>query len=186
MPVRVAPTAVRRRLLRVAALVVASMLPLAGCGLTHLNELNFRVDNRLHFLAPKDRAKVHAPVTLSWTIRGFRVAPLGSEPASHDAGYFAVFVDRQPIQPGQTMKAVASGDRFCKRDPKCPDTSYLNDRGVYTTTASSIRLDTIANLNGNNDKVQLHTFVIVLMDTAGHRIGESAWERDLRLPRTGL
>ena len=175
-----------RRLLRAVAVLVAAVVPLAGCGLTHLNELNFRVDNRLHFLSPKDRAKVHQPVNVSWTIHGFRIAALGSEPASHDAGYFAVFVDRQPIQPGQTMKAVASGDRFCQRDPKCPNVSYLNDRGVYTTTNSSIRLDTIANVVGNNDKVQLHSFIVVLMNTAGHRIGESAWELDLRIPRTGL
>ncbi|HET6907997.1 MAG TPA: hypothetical protein VFH54_01555, partial [Mycobacteriales bacterium] len=71
-------------------------------------------------------------------------------------------------------------------DPKCPNVSYLNDRGVYTTTNSSIRLDTIANVVGNNDKVQLHSFIVVLMNTAGHRIGESAWELDLRIPRTGL
>jgi len=172
------------RLARGMALLAAAVLPLTGCGLTHLNELNFRVDDRLHFIAPKDRAKVHEPVTISWRMSGFRVAPLGSEPASHDAGYFAVFVDRQPIKPDQTMKAVAS-DRFCKQDPKCPDTTYLNQRGVYTTTGTTVHFDQIANLVGN-DKVQMHTFIVVLMDTSGHRIGESAWELDLRIPKVGL
>ena len=176
-----------RRLLVVLRLAVVAglVMPLAGCGITHLQDLNFRVDDRLHFVSPKDRSRVHTPVTLTWTMRGFRTAAIGSEPPSRDAGYFAVFVDQQPIKPGQTMKALAA-DRFCKRDPKCPDVSYLNDRGVYLTTTPSLRIDQVANLTTSHDKVQQHTFVVVLMDTAGHRIGESAWELDLRIPKAGV
>ena len=169
---------------RLSALLLA-VAPLAGCGITHVQDLNFRVDNRLHFVAPKDRSKVRPPLTISWRITGFRIAALGSEPATRNAGYFAVFVDRQPIRPEQTVKAVAT-DPFCKRDPKCPDTSYLNSHGVYLTTATSLRLDQVSTINTNDDKVQRHTFIVVLMDTAGHRIGESAWELDLRIPRPGL
>lgn len=168
------------RLLAAAALT----LPLAGCGITHLQDLNFRVDNRLHFIAPKDRSKVREPFSISWRVSGFRVASAGSEPPSRDAGYFAIFVDREPIHPGQTMKALAR-DRFCKRDPKCPSVTDLNNMGVFTTTATSMRFDQIANVRNDTDRVQVHTFVIVLMDTAGHRIGESAWELDLRIPKAG-
>jgi hypothetical protein len=47
-----------------------------------------------------------------------------------------------------------------------------------------MRFDTISNIN-QRDKVQLHTFIVVLMNTAGHRIGEAAWEIDLRIPKAG-
>jgi len=165
---------------------LAGVVLLSGCGVTHMQDLSFRVDNRLHFTAPKARAKAHQPVTVSWTIRDFRIAAEGSEPASRDAGYFALFVDAAPIKPGQTMRAVASGDQACKRDPKCPDADYLAARGVFTTTATSLRLPLIPNVTGDKEKFQQHAITVVLMDTAGHRIGESAWELDFRLPKLGL
>jgi hypothetical protein len=167
-------------------LVVAGAALLSGCGITHLQDLSFRVDNRLHFTTPKARTKLHQPVHLAWTIHGFRIAAAGSEPPSRSAGYFAVFVDRTPIKPGQTMKAVADGDPTCKRDPKCPDTSYLEQREIYTTTDLAMTLPQIPNVVGDKGKVQHHAVTVVLMDTSGHRIGESAWELDFRIPKVGF
>src|SRR5947209_1725407 len=159
-----------------AALTLAGAVLLSGCGITHLQDLSFRVDNRLHFTTPKARTKLHQPVRLAWTIRDFRVAAPGSEPPSRDAGYFAVFVDSTPIKPGQTMRAVANGDHSCERDPKCPDTAYLEQHEVYTTTQLSMTLPQIPNVIGDREKIQHHTVTVVLMDTSGHRIGESAWQ----------
>jgi hypothetical protein len=164
-----------------AVLVLALSLP--GCGITHLSDLAFRVDHRLHFVSPKDRSKQRLPLTISWTMKDFRPAAAGSEPPSKDAGYFAIFVDQQPIRPGQTMKAEAK-DHSCKITPGCPTVSDLADRQIYLTTQTSMRFDTISNIN-QRDKVQLHTFIVVLMNTAGHRIGEAAWELDLRIPKAG-
>ena len=172
-----------RRALACAVLVAA--LPLSGCGLTHLQDLNFRVDNRLHFTTPKDRSTQSRPLTVSWTMRGFQVAAKGSQPPSHDAGYFAVFVDKTPITPGQTMESLVSNDQACKADPKCPDRSYLEGLGVYETTATTIRLKQISNVLGDKERLQHHHITVVLMDTAGHRIGESAWDLDVRLPQLG-
>ena len=171
---------------RRAAAVAVSVALLSGCGITNWRNLSFRTDDRLHFVTPKNRSKVHQPVTVTWTIHDFRLAAAGSEPPSKDAGYFAVFVDRTPIRPRQTLKSVANGDRFCERDPKCPDASYLEQHQVYVTTATTVTLPQIANLLGTHDKVQRHTITVVLMDTAGHRIGESAWQLDLRIPRVGF
>jgi len=164
-----------------AALLAAlgSLVLLSGCGLTHLQDLQFRADTRLHFLAPKDRAEVHQPVTVSWTMRDFTIEAPGSAPPSRDAGYFAVFVDRQPIRPGHTMKDVAT-DEYCKRNPRCPDANYLASKQIYPTTKTSIKLPTIAVLT-NHETLQMHTITVVLMDTSGHRIGESAWELDVRI-----
>ena len=174
------------RLLRGVALTLAGVTLLSGCGITHLQDLSFRVDNRLHFTTPKDRSRLTQPVRLAWTIREFRVAEPGSEPPSRDAGYFALFVDRTPIRPGQTMRAVMADDPSCKRDPKCPTTDQLAQKQVYTTTDLSMTLPQIPNLSFVKDKIQHHTVTVVLMDTSGHRIGESAWQLDFRIPKVGF
>lgn len=174
------------RMLARVALAVAVGVITAGCGLTHLQDLNFRVDGRLHFLAPRDRSLVHQPVTLRWTMRDFAVAAPHSAPPSRNSGYFAIFVDRAPVRPGQTMKAVASGDNFCTHAPGCPDGAYLAQRQIYTTTNTQFALPQILPIINDKETVQLHAVTIVLMDTAGHRIGESAWEIDLRIRKVGV
>jgi hypothetical protein len=168
------------------ALALVAVLALSSCGLTHLQDRNFRGDKRLSFVTPKDRATVHQPVTVTWTMKDFTVEPQGSAAPSRDAGYFAVFVDQTPIRPGHTMDDIASGDPFCQRSPSCPDKHYLADHRVYTTTDTQFKFPLIPNLTGSSDHLQLHTFTIVLMDTSGHRIGESAWELDLRIPKVGI
>ena len=163
------------------AVAALSLATISGCGLTHLQDLNFRVDNRLHFTAPKDRSLAHQPITLRWRMDNFRIAAKGSEPPSRGAGYFAIFVDHTPIKPGQTMKAVASDDHYCQRTPSCPNADYLTRHEVYTTTSTVLTIPLVTPVSGNKEKVQTHTFIVVLMDTSGHRIGESAWELDLRI-----
>ena len=172
------------RLARCAALL--AVLPLAGCGLTHLQDLNFRVDDRLHFTSPEDRSTVARSFTVTWTMSDFTVAPLGSAPPTRDAGYFGVFVDRSPIKPGQTMKSVFSDDQACQRNPRCPTTKQLKDLGIYSTTGTTLRINQIGNVRGDRERLQHHSITVVLMDTAGHRIGESAWELDVRIPKAGL
>jgi hypothetical protein len=170
---------------RIVLAVVVGVLA-SGCGLTHLQDLNFRVDKRLHFISPESRSKVHQQFTVSWRMDDFTVAAPGTGPPSRDAGYFAVFVDKTPIKPGQTMKAVASGDQFCEQSPTCPDRGYLREHLVFTTTGTSLHLPLIPSIVNDKSSLQLHTLTIVLMDTAGHRIGESAWQLDVRLPKLGV
>ena len=164
----------------------ASALSTAGCGIAHPQDLNFTVDQRLQFQSPPARALVTSPVTVRWTMSGFRAEPAGSGPARPDVGYFAVFVDRAPIRPGQTMRAVATGDEVCLHRTGCPDAAYLAARQIYTTTSTSVNLPQVPPLAGNAERVQYHSVTVVLMDTTGHRIGESAWELDLRMRRPGL
>jgi hypothetical protein len=173
-----------RGMARCAALL--ALVPLTGCGLTHLQDLNFRVDDRLHFVSPKDRSTVAQSFTVTWRIDDFTIAAPGSAPPSRDAGYFAVFVDETPIKPDQTMKDLTKHDQACQHDPKCPDRDYLEGLGVYTTTDTSLRLEHLPNVPGDKERLQHHYITVVLMDTAGHRIGESAWELDVRIPRAGF
>jgi hypothetical protein len=169
--------------LGLAAAVVASV---SGCGLAHLQDLNFRVDDRLHFVSPDARTTVQQPLSVSWAMSDFTVAAPGSAPASRDAGFFGVFVDRAPIHPGETLKAVGHGDPVCDRDAKCPDKAYLNSHYVFTTTATHLQLPRIPDLRGVKEKLQLHSITVVLLDTDGRRIGESAWQLDVRIPKAGV
>jgi hypothetical protein len=166
-----------------AALVLAPLL--AGCGMSVRN-LNLRVDNRLEFLSPASRAVVANPVKVRWQMSDFEVATRASAPAPAGGGYFAVFVDQAPIRPGQTMRVVATGDELCLHKAGCPDTGYLAQRQIYTTTADHLTLGEIPSLAGDQDALQLHSVVVVLMGANGHRIGESAWELDLRMRKIGF
>lgn len=162
-----------------AALAAALALVASACGVSNLA---FFVDNRLHFVAPKPRAMVSLPVTISWRMADFDVVSPGTLPVSSRSGYFAVFVDRAPIRPGQTVAAVA--DRRCRRTPGCVDAGYLADRGVYTTTEDFVTLRQVSNLN-SYQSVQTHEVTVVILDSAGKRIGESAWYLDFRMRRLG-
>lgn len=173
-----------RRLTAVLAALALSSL-LAGCGMS-VHNLNLRTDDRLQFLSPPSRALVANPVTVRWRMSDFQVQAPGPGPASSAAGYFAVFVDQAPIRPGQTMRVVASRDEQCLHEAGCPDAAYLAQRQIYLTASDQLTLGEIPALAGNQDAVQLHSVVVVLMDRTGHRIGESAWELDLRMRRIGF
>jgi hypothetical protein len=148
--------------------MVAGALALTAL-LTACNHLAFVADHRLHFVTPASRAVVTTPVTLSWTVTGF------------DGGSFAIFVDRAPIKPGQTVGAVAGGDASCRHTPGCPDAQYLADRQVYTTAKTTLTIDQIPALRGKG--TQTHEATIVLLDPSGHRVGEAAWYRDFRIKK---
>jgi hypothetical protein len=162
-----------------SALLLA-VATLTGCGFSNLQ---FRTDHRLDFVSPEPRAEVKQPVTITWHMDDFRIADQGSEPPTRDAGYFAIFVDRSPVKPGKTLKDVVGGDDYCRQNPRCTSRAELRQYGVFTTTDTSYRFPRLPDLLSNDEDVQLHTFTVVLMDTAGHRIGESAWRLELRIPR---
>jgi hypothetical protein len=161
--------------------IVAALVPvaLAGCGVSNLA---FATDDRLTFSAPAKRALVSQPVTLQWRVKGFAVRPAGTAPPKKSEGYFGIFLDRAPIRPGRTLRDVAHGDKTCRPSDGCPSPQYLADRGVYTTIDSTYELRRIAALN-NHERTQLHEATIVLLDTAGRRVGEGAWYVDFRLRR---
>ena len=161
---------------RRAAVAVLSLLA-SGC---NVSNMAFTKNDSLHFTAPKSRALVALPVTLSWSIDGFQLEKQGAAPPNSHAGYFALFVDRAPVRPGQTLLAIA--DSNCKHTPGCFNAQYLATRGVYTTASTSFTLQEIDNIN-SYQKVQLHEVTVILLDTSGRRIGESAWYIDFRMQR---
>ena len=172
-----------RRARRIAAALIVPGLTLLTTGCVNLAQLNFRVDDRLHFTAPDDRALVRAPLRISWTMRDFTPAAPGHGPVDNHVGYFAVFLDRAPIKPGSTLDAVAGNDQSCKLDPTCPNKEYLAVRGVFTTVRPTITLERVPPLTDTGDDTQLHDVIVVLLDTSGHRIGESAWHITFKMKK---
>lgn len=142
-----------------AWLVAASLVAAAGC---NIQGLNFRVDERVHIVTPKARTTVPLPVTLSWTVHDF------------STGYFGIFVDTAPPPPDKPLAWLARNDRECLPTAGCPNADYFAAHGVYTTTRTSFVLQQIRPPLHVHGK-EFHTVTIILLDHAGHRIGESAW-----------
>lgn len=149
-------------MLRRTAPVVALLLGCLALAACVPQGLAFRVDDRLTFRSPEDRSTVTLPVTLEWTIRDF------------DGESFAVFVDRPPMPPGETLRWVARDDRSCREDDGCPDEAYLNERHVYPTTRTRLVLEQVP--RGDEGRRERHRAVVVLLDADGRRMGESAFE----------
>ena len=136
--------------------------------------LAFKVDDRLTFTSPEDRAEVKLPVTLDWDIRDFEITEPGGEPRK-DAGYFAVFVDSTPMPPGKPLSWIARQDNSCRPADGCPDEEYLLVRGIYTTSETKLVIEELPR-SSDEDRRERHRATIVLLDASGKRIGESAFE----------
>ena len=147
-------------------------LSLAGC---QVSQLQFKSDHRLTFVTPAARHRVTVPVTISWRMKDFD--PVGLDGSKDKGrGVYAVFVDRAPMPAGKDLRWLGRQDASCKRDPRCPDEKYLEDRGVFVTTGTSVTLDVLPSV-GDGVGDEQHYVNVVLLDGTGHRIGESAWYR---------
>jgi hypothetical protein len=95
---------------------------------------------------------------------------------------FGVFVDRQPMRPGQSLRVF--GDDACKRTRGCPDAHYLAQRRVYVTTEEGLSLDA---LPSHLDRYSgtAHEITVVLLDADGRRIGEAAYTVEFFVPHAG-
>lgn len=138
--------------------VLASCLVvLAGTvGCTH--GLLFVNSHLLSITSPTNYSVQHLPVTLRFTVNS-----TGHQPAA-----FAVFLDRQPMPPEQTVRHFAADDRL----------------GITVTTHRTVvyrtmqrRTDAAA---GEQDH---HEIVVVALDSAGRRSDESFAYVDFTLER---
>lgn len=128
----------------------------------------------VHITSPAPLTTVTSPFNASWTTSG--------------GGHYryAVFVDRVPIAPGHTMRDLALDE--CKRIPTCfPDATYLSGLGVYITSQDQLAVQTLPIVVGmeGNEHPPIHTLTVVLFSgqgatTAGHRVGDAAWQVEFR------
>jgi hypothetical protein len=143
------------------ALSLASALLSSAC----VNGLNFKVDKRLSITAPHEDDTVSLPFTLSWTMRDLEADR-----------QFGIFVDQSPLPPGKNLKELRHEDATCEAACTLPE--YLALRGVYTTTNTDLAIKAFP--VGNDDK-KTHRITVVLLDSQGTRVGESAWNVDFRV-----
>ena len=160
-----------RRLGRAPALVAGAVMLVAsvsGCDLT------FRTVRATAVLAPAEEATVSLPFVLRWR------APTRTTHGSRL--YFAVFVDRAPIAPGQSLRAVASTQ--CNAQPDCPDLAYLAQHQVYVTAGEQFRLTAVPPFTASVIQTAgrgEHRVVIVPIDGQGRRVGETAMAVDFEV-----
>ena len=149
-------------------LVLVVLLAATAC-----SNFQYRNDHRIEITSPRNRSTVSLPVTVRWNYKDFNVTgPSGSR--DQKDGYFGVFVDRSPMPAGRDLRWIAKGDRACVKTPGCPDTQYLTDHHVYTTTMPELTLPTLPSTTVHTTN-EHHEITVVLLDGTGHRIGESAW-----------
>jgi hypothetical protein len=160
----------RRSPRRLGPVLVA--LAMTGCS---AEGLAFEVDDRIEFVAPKDRQRVRLPVELRWESE--------FPPPSSGGPYFVVFLDREPMRPGHTISTVL--DDACRRDPSCPDVRYLEERGIYLRDTATVALETIPDRSTGTrtGAKEGHEAILVLVDRDGRRIDEAAWTRRFTLER---
>ncbi|MGI8608470.1 MAG: hypothetical protein ACR2MY_04465 [Candidatus Dormibacteria bacterium] len=134
-----------RRLLTISLLCGVGILT-SGCG-----PLLFRQDHRLAIQSPHDRSTVRAPLNIHWSARDF---------ASPADGHFAVFLDRDPQPPGESLEYFPKADR---------------SQGIFVVAATSLRIDTFQrDFSLPKSDQNLHDVTVILLDRNGRRIGESA------------
>jgi hypothetical protein len=142
-------------------------LVLAGCG-------SFRTDTTVSITAPAQLSTVQVPFTAKWN----STAPKGTR--------YAVFIDKTPMPPGQTMRTFA--DTGCKRVAGCyPDPIYLAGEGVFLTTRPQCQVSNLPTAVGMtaHENPPIHIINIILFsgtgsDTRGHRIGDGVWQVEFR------
>ena len=152
--------------------ITAVLLVAAVAGCANYRDLAFSKDDSIRFVSPKPLTLVKLPMTLRWAVRG-----------SPRAASYAVFVDKAPVKPGRTLRDVVRHDDACKAAGSCLDAQSLASRGVYLTADTSLQLTAVATL-ASHQTVQVHDAILILLDAAGRRIGEAAWDVQFKLRRT--
>jgi hypothetical protein len=153
------------KLVAAALAVLVLSISLASCA---FSGLAFIADKRVTIISPKDEQSVRLPVKLQWTSQ--IKASAGLE--------YAVFVDSQPMRPGQTIENWIPPTDSCHFTPGCPNKQWLAQRFVFITTQHELTFSLLPTLTtgGGKDAQNTHNVTIVLLDKkTGRRVGESAF-----------
>lgn len=154
------------RRLPVPALAASLALCLALFAGLQAPGLAFHAGDQLRMVHPSDAQRVTGPVVLRWKVSA-EVARMVADRRA----FFAVFVDRAPIAPGESLASLA--DDACVRAPDCPSRSWLAERNVHVTLSSAIRLPLLP-AGGSGPGGAGHEAVVVLLRADGVRLGEQA------------
>jgi hypothetical protein len=127
-----------------AAVAMATLLS-SACG-----QYLFQQSDRLEIVQPKIYSTVREPLTLAWRAHDFQAPRDGS---------FVVFVDRDPMPPGESLDYFARDDR----------------EGIHVLDATTLSLGVLTQRVGVDPAERNHHDVtVVLVDRSGRRVGEYA------------
>jgi hypothetical protein len=123
----------------------------------------------MRVVTPAQGASVSLPLRVNWVVGR----------TAGNATRFAVFVDRSPMPPGHDLAWLARGDESCRRSSSCPDETWLNNHGVYTTSSSATTVRAVpSSVLGDRKRADGgHRVVVVRVDSAGRRVGEQVAAR---------
>lgn len=159
-------------------LALSAFTSASGCG---VDAVQLTRDTRVKILSPKSGSPVSAPVTVRLEVDGLKLAPPGS-PEGH---YLAVFVDRAPLRPGESILALVD-DACLERGNGCANLQYFAQKNIYLTSATTFALATVPQKNGAHDQSRVdHQLTVVLMDNNHHRVGESVFMTRFRVAEGG-
>lgn len=157
---------------------IASVGSVSGCG---VNDVRLAQDTRVEILSPRAGARVALPVTVELEVDGIELAP----PGSADGHYFAVFVDRAPLRPGESILALVD-DSCLEIGDGCANLEYFASKNVYLTAATTFDLANVPQKNGAHDQSRVnHHLTVVLMNSTHQRVGESAFITRFRVGEGG-
>jgi hypothetical protein len=146
------------------ALVILVSLVLGACG----ESVAFVRDDRITIEFPTSLQRVQAPFEIRWSDDG-------RAPAA-----YVVFVDRDPIAPGESLRELA--DDACDGRSGCDTPAFYASRRIHLTTEPRVQVATLTPLGGTGgrSKHRVHQATIVLLDSDGRRDGESSWSVEFR------
>jgi len=133
----------RRGIVVVSAVLLT--VQLTGC-----EPYLFRQSDRVQVTTPATYSSVTEPLTIRWQAQDFSPPQDGS---------YAVFIDRDPMPPGDNLSDFGPNDRD----------------GIYVTRSTSLHLSLLSPQPGVDPAERNHHDVtVVLLDSQGNRIGEYA------------
>lgn len=147
------------------ALLVAACLLLLGCD---SEQPTFRRDQRVTIEYPPPGEIVPTPLELQWSVQG--PAPDG----------FAVFVDRNPLEPELSLEELAEQSDECARSERCPTASWFAARGIYLTEGTSVEIPHQSRPSGTSGRAEhpVHRATIIPLQRYERRDGETFLRRD--------
>jgi hypothetical protein len=150
--------------LRRAALVTVACMLFGACG----ESVAFVRDDRITIEFPTSLERVRAPFEIRW-----------SDEEQPPAAY-AVFVDRDPIGPGESLRELA--EDACDGRSGCDTPAFYASRRIHVTTEPRVEVATLTPLGGTGgrSKHRVHHATIVLLDDDGRREGEASWSVEFR------
>jgi hypothetical protein len=145
--------------------------------------LAFIRDERVRIVRPDYREVLELPATLDWEVTDDALAQrIG------DDVQFGLLMDIDPQPQGESLDYFGRDDPTCRRDPGCPDEQYLRQRGVHVTSETEITFNNLPIAPGvdlEGGQSDIHFATLILLDSSGARLGESAWQITFEIDREG-